>query len=138
MTDPHILEPVVLDTIERYFELLQAHALPGGAEAGHRQMPGARRRRRAVPRACHRRWGYRRGRRRRPGGVLAWRWRNRKTSAARVMPSLHQKMARPLRRSSMSGAHLPYPSESAYELPGGLHLYFRGVSVEDIAAIPGR
>jgi hypothetical protein len=26
MTDAHILEPTVLDTIERYFELLQAHA----------------------------------------------------------------------------------------------------------------
>jgi hypothetical protein len=38
----------------------------------------------------------------------------------------------------MGGAHLPYPGESARELPGGLPLHFHGVSVEDIAAIPGR
>src|SRR5262245_18489241 len=28
MTEPRILEPTILDTIERYFELLQAHAPP--------------------------------------------------------------------------------------------------------------
>jgi len=43
--------------------------------------------------------------------VLAWRWRKRKTGAARVMPPLRQKMARaasPLRRR---GAPTPYPAK---------------------------
>ena len=44
----------------------------------------------------------------------------------------------PLRRSRRRGAHPPYPSESAGELPGGLHLHFHGVSVEDIAAMLAR
>jgi hypothetical protein len=70
--------------------------------------------------------------------LLAWRWRNQKISAARTTPRFSRRWCEPLRRSRRRGAHPPYPSESAGELPGGLHLHFHGVSVEDIAAMLAR
>ena len=72
-------------------------------------------------------------------GLLVWRWRNWKASAARAMPLiLRQKMARAV--SPLPQARRPdaLPSETARELPGGLHLHFRGVSLEDIAAVLSR
>jgi hypothetical protein len=70
--------------------------------------------------------------------LLARRWRDRKTSAARAMPPIRQKMVRAA--SPLPQARRPdaLPSETAGELPGGLHLLFHGVSLEDIAAILSR
>ena len=72
-------------------------------------------------------------------GLLVWRWRNWKASAARAMPLiLRQKMARAV--SPLPQARRPdaLPSETARELPGGLHLHFRSVSLVDIAAVLSR
>jgi len=69
---------------------------------------------------------------------LAWRWRTRKTGAARVMPPLRQKMARAA--SPLPQARRPdaLPGETARELPGALVLHFHGVSAEDVAEIVRR
>jgi hypothetical protein len=67
--------------------------------------------------------------------VLAWRWRKRKTGAARTMPPLRQKMARaasPLPQTRRPDAT---PSETARELPGGLHLPSHGVTAEDVTEV---
>jgi hypothetical protein len=70
--------------------------------------------------------------------LLVWRWRKWQASAARAMPLLPRKVARAA--SPLPQARRPpaLPGESAGELPGGLHLHFHGVSLEDIAAILSR
>jgi hypothetical protein len=72
------------------------------------------------------------------GGLLVWRWRNWKASAARAMPPLPRKVTRAA--SPLPQARRPpaLPGKSAGELPGGLHLHFHGVNLEDIAAILSR
>jgi hypothetical protein len=50
-------------------------------------------------------------------------------------PPIHQKMARAASPLPQAWRPPAIPSESARELPGGPHLHFHGVSVEDIAAI---
>jgi hypothetical protein len=79
-----------------------------------------------VPRARHRCRGYRRGLGAAGlggcshGGVGNW-----LTSAARVMPPIHQKMARAASPLGMGGAHLPYPANPHVNYPG-LHLAAQG------------
>jgi hypothetical protein len=66
--------------------------------------------------------------------LFAWRWRNRKANAARAMPHFRRRWRGQL--AAPEGAAPGCPTgESARELPGGLHLYFHGVSLESVAAI---
>jgi hypothetical protein len=68
-------------------------------------------------------------------GMLAWRWRRPRQTAARAMPPLPTKVARAARPLPQARPARVLPAERQRELPAEVHLHLHGVSAEDVAAI---
>ena len=71
-------------------------------------------------------------------GLLTWRWRRTQADAARAMPPLPSKVARAAQPLPQARPARVLPAERQRELPGGLHLHFRGLDAARVAAVIAR